>query len=682
MFRAPALFLFMCGQGLALVRRRAQLSKAVGQGASSEQYNSSMGVISADRLAKHPDLQRVMELLPMQPTDATFAVSVLVLLQQAALSAHGQAKATRSYERFAEAAEVAGEAARPGAEDRDAGLLGVPVSLLAAAVDGPAGELLGPQVSTARAALAKETDFVRSAEARRQVARHVREANGVLSQPKVNDTVVKVVGLSGAWLQPELLMQQGRHHGAMPAWAKSDPKGFKEEAEASVANHRAPSLVPECKKLITTQTTQTLKDDLAEFICNFVQDYTNGYVACMMGKEDSIAGSDMIEKLKELPPDFGENPYPWVYVQENIENQEVRIPTNSDDRKKLCDSKFPKVVGPLKGYFKSNYGSRLVGKKKDETNNYANVAFQVPDRWSSIIGIAPQAVRRNSVYSGFGMKISIKFKNGWSVAFKPVNFKSLRFDVHDNMPSTPYLATTKSDMVESGGDVKFWKLDSMWANREMAPKGGFQFFGLTHPVNEGLSLSWSFKRDYIPFPGYAAKLSFKLKKARRSALTKVELSLGSSVWPFDLSTRADAGEMRLRAGISYGVEFSNEPDALPEYSSALVLRAGVSQLVQKKPHIMDVAGVFSFEPFKLLSVGVQIRVLTEAVNSKTGKNLAFGNPQQFGWEKVPTTAAQDPNILAWNFFKDILFENDDKTDTNVDEAAVVPTPWYYSGWGW
>mmetsp|Transcript_45912 Transcript_45912/g.141877 ORF Transcript_45912/g.141877 Transcript_45912/m.141877 type:complete len:562 (+) Transcript_45912:65-1750(+) len=526
MFRAPALFLFMCGQGLALVRRRAQLSKAVGQGASSEQYNSSMGVISADRLAKHPDLQRVMELLPMQPTDATFAVSVLVLLQQAALSAHGQAKATRSYERFAEAAEVAGEAARPGAEDRDAGLLGVPVSLLAAAVDGPAGKLLGPQVSSARAALARETDFVRSAEARRQVARHVREANGVLSQPKVNDTVVKVVGLSGAWLQPELLMQQGRHHGAMPAWAKSDPKGFKEEAEASVANHRAPSLVPECKKLITTQTTQTLKDDLAEFICNFVQDYTNGYVACMMGKEDSIAGSDMIEKLKELPPDFGENPYPWVYVQENIENQEVRIPTNSDDRKKLCDSKFPKVVGPLKGYFKSNYGSRLVGKKKDETNNYANVAFQVPDRWSSIIGIAPQAVRRNSVYSGFGMKISIKFKNGWSVAFKPVNFKSLRFDVHDNMPSTPYLATTKSDMVESGGDVKFWKLDKIWGSREMAPKGGFQYFGVTHPVNERLSLSWSFKRDYIPYPGYAGKLGFKFKEARERDSTKASRPRG------------------------------------------------------------------------------------------------------------------------------------------------------------
>jgi len=475
-----------------------------------------------------------MELLPMQPTDATFAVSVLVLLQQAALSAHGQAKATRSYERFAEAAEVAGEAARPGAEDRDAGLLGVPVSLLAAAVDGPAGKLLGPQVSSARAALARETDFVRSAEARRQVARHVREANGVLSQPKVNDTVVKIVGLSGAWLQPELLMQQAR--------GKSSSGDFLKELKDALAESKAPTLVPECKLLIrghkvlepssstevaspedvfeSDQTDENFGTDkegeLTEGICNFVQEYTEGFVACMLGKQDYTKASAMIEKLEQLLVK-----YPTAARKIKPETQVA-----ASIKKEKCDFEFSKDVKPLLGKFKANYRSMQVGTRKDWTNNYASVAFKT-GRWNSIISLPPRAVRRNSVYSGFSLKVGIKFTNGWSVAFKPVGFKSLRFDVHDNLPDAgQYLANKDSAIEASDGDVKFWKLDKIWGSREMAPKGGFQYFGVTHPVNERLSLSWSFKRDYIPYPGYAGKLGFKFKEARERDSTKASRPRG------------------------------------------------------------------------------------------------------------------------------------------------------------
>jgi len=227
--------------------------------------------------------------------------------------------------------------------------------------------------------------------------------------------------------------------------------------------------------------------------------------------------------------------------------------------------------------------------------------------------------------------------------------------------------------------VKFWKLNKIWESREFAPKGGFQFFGLTHPVNDGLALSWSFKRDYMPYPGYAAKLSFKLKGARTRENIKYEVGLGASVWPFDLSSRAESGEMRLRAGIAYGVEFSSGPwTSLPEYNSALILRAGVSQLVNLKPNIVDVSAVFSFEPFKIRSVGLQIRHLTEPVKGGT-KNMGFGTSAQFGWESEPKPK-NDAIILAWNFFKDVLFDNDDN-EYSDPSADNVPKWEYWSGWG-
>lgn len=317
--------------------------------------------------------------------------------------------------------------------------------------------------------------------------------------------------------------------------------------------------------------------------------------------------------------------------------------------------------------------TKQINKKKVQT--YAATVLKDGGRrtdvkwWRANIGSAPLIQRKNSVETGFSAKVQVVFKNGWSIGFTPVDWKGLRFFVHDNLPTELYRLNIENGDAHGAHDgVKLWKLNAIWRNRNLVPMiARFEFFNVGHPVNEKLSMKWLFRREYFPFAGYMALLQLIFKKAATTA--KANVILGSDVWPFDLTTTAikTGRDLRMRAGIVYNVKFQvSTPSTTPKYNSKLVLRCSASKFEKddsktNRKNFVEIFAGFAFEPFVLADLTFSIRTV-----DTSKPNQGFGNTDQFGKGKV--TPKEPMNVEAWNFLRDLLFENDGNPDT---DATVV-----------
>lgn len=177
--------------------------------------------------------------------------------------------------------------------------------------------------------------------------------------------------------------------------------------------------------------------------------------------------------------------------------------------------------------------------------------------WNKQLRSTPLIRRQNTVESGFWANVQMAFNTGWSIGFVPIDWKGLRFFIHDNLPTSPYRVNSENgDAVSNADEEKFWKLKEIWENRKLLPMiARFEFFNVGHPVNEQLSMKWLFKREYFPFTGFMALVQLHFKKASTKARTNIVL--GGEVWPFDLVTTSTKTQtdLRLRAGIVYTAKF-------------------------------------------------------------------------------------------------------------------------------
>lgn len=123
--------------------------------------------------------------------------------------------------------------------------------------------------------------------------------------------------------------------------------------------------------------------------------------------------------------------------------------------------------------------------------------------WKEKLRFTPMIRRQNTVESGFWANVQMAFNTGWSIGFVPIDWKGLRFFVHDNLPISPYRVNSENgDATSNSDEEKLWNLKTIWENRKLMPMiARFEFFNVGHPVNEKLSMKWLFKREYFPFTG-------------------------------------------------------------------------------------------------------------------------------------------------------------------------------------
>merc|ERR1712217_310530 len=161
-------------------------------------------------------------------------------------------------------------------------------------------------------------------------------------------------------------------------------------------------------------------------------------------------------------------------------------------------------------------------------------------------------------------------------------------------------------------------------------------------------------------------------------------------WPFDMISQSTKtwDELRFRAGVVYNVKFQvSQPKESskesPKYNSALVLCATASKnqedrspedknkkkIDEKRRNFIDVFAAFKTEPFvlKALTLGL------DSISLKT-INKGYGNIQQFGKEPLKAAPAPGQNVIttqleAWNFLREILFDNDGSDFTNAKEKT-------------